>query len=246
MFFVEDYWKLKKAYAHLKQDNLASAFHLFVACKRTSKISFNLAVISLWQHRNPQLTIDFLLDALERDPFLSIAAFYLGVLTGEARYFDASSKGFRNCCEFIDYTAIGMPFLLTREDVLFNLVSLQPPTADPSYLQNLSIQSISSLLLSQLADSEGVTLRIPPMEDRKMIFDLLPAFEPESFELKGPEHVILVEGEDEYFSGFPDAHNRQIKLDFLKMEGDLLQEEIYEENENENIKINEISINTTA
>lgn len=223
MAFAADYWKLKKAQTAHEKDNLTNAFQLFLSCKRTSKISFNLAVISLWRKQGShEIVLDFLLDALERDPYLSIAAFYLGILCKDVKFFESSLKGFRDCCQFIDYTAIGMPFILTREDVLFNMVSLQPPTADPSALQKLSIQSISSLLLSQLNDdnSEGAKLRMPPIENRKMIFNLLPSIEPEPFELKGPEHVVLVEGEEDYFSGFPDAHNRQIKMNLLKKESD--------------------------
>lgn len=228
MAFVADYWKLKKAYVALKKDNLTSAFDLFISCKRTSKISFNLAVIALWQKKDSYVIYHFLEDALSKDSYLSVAAFYLGILRNDLKYFEASLKGFRNCCDFIDYTAIGMPFMLTREDVLFNLVSLQSPTADLSALQKLSIQSISSLLLSQLADTETLKLRIPPFQDRKMIFNLLPKIEPEPLELKGPEHIVLVEGEEEYFSGFPDAHNRQIKLNLLS-----------ENNDYNEIKINE-------
>ena len=109
-----------------------------------------------------------------------------------------------------------MPFQLDREDVLFNLVSLQQQsTPNPMDLNNLSINSISCLLLNQFNEISGVQMRVPPFYDRRMIFNLLSEIEPEPFELKGPEHVSFVEGEIDYLSGFPDARNRQIKLNLL-------------------------------
>lgn len=218
MAWMADYWKLKKAYAALNDENLPAAFKHFLSCKRTSKLSFNLAVLCIWQNHPHQLITQFLSDALSKDPYLSIAAFYLGVLEQKVECFEQSLRGFRDC-KYIDYTAIGLPFILDREDVLFNLVALQSPAADPSALNNLSIQSISSLLLTQLNDKDinpKPLLHIPPIHDRKMIFNLLPKIEPEPFELKGPEHVTFIQGEDDYFSGFPDAHLRQIKLNILK------------------------------
>ena len=217
MAWAADYWKLKKAYAALKEDNLPAASSHFLSCKRTAKLSFNLAVLSLWQTHPKQSIVIYLLDALKKDPYLAIAAFYLGVLERDPKYFDQCLKGFRSCTQ-IDYTAIGLPFLLDREDVLFNLVSLQSPSADPSALSHLTIQSISSLLLTQLNHydpSAPLQLRSPPIHNRQMIFNLLPRIEPEPFELKGPEHVSFIQGEDDYFSGFPDAHLRQIKMSVL-------------------------------
>ena len=218
MAWTTDYWNLKKAYAALNEENFPVAFKYFLSCKRTSKLSFNLAVICIWQNHPKQMITQFLLDALARDPFLAIAAFYLGVLESDAKFFEQSLRGFRDC-EFIDYTAIGLPFILDREDVLFNLISLRSPTADPSALNYLTIQSISSLILNQLnisTQNDKTQLQIPPIYDRKMIFNLLPKIEPEPLELKGPEHVTFIQGEDDYFSGFPDAHIRQIKMNLLK------------------------------
>ena len=137
------------------------------------------------------------------------------VLEKNCERFEDCLKGFRNC-KFINYTAIGMPFQLDREDVLFNLVSLQQQsTPNPMDLNNLSINSISCLLLNQFNEISGVQMRVPPFYDRRMIFNLLSEIEPEPFELKGPEHVSFVEGEIDYLSGFPDARNRQIKLNLL-------------------------------
>jgi len=217
MAHAQDYWTLKKTYAALECDNLSAAFNHFLTCKRTAKISFNLAVLSLWLNHPKQQISVYLNDALTRDPHLAIAAFYLGCIGASIDAFGQSLRGFRNCCTFIDYQAIGLPFRLEREEVLFNLVTLQPPTSDPSALRHLSIQSISSLLLNQLDKSANVQLKLPPWNDRKMIFRLLPVIEPEPLELKGPEHVSLIEGESEYFSAFPDAHHRQIKLRHLEL-----------------------------
>lgn len=222
MAHAQDYWTLKKAYAALEIKNLPIAFNHFIACKRTAKLSFNLAVVAFWLGHPRQQTILFLQDALRRDPYLAVAAFYLGCFDSSIEAFRQSLWGFRNCCSFIDYQAIGLPFRLEREDVLFNLVALQPATSDPSALRHLSIQSISSLLLAQLdtateTPTSVVPLRLPPWNEREMIFRLLPAIEPEPLELKGPEHVSLIEGEAEYFSAFPDAHHRQIKLRHLEI-----------------------------
>lgn len=218
MAHAQDYWTLKKAYAALETDNLPVAFNYFITCKRTAKLSFNLAVIALWQRHPRQQVILLLQDALKRDPYLAVAAFYLGCFDSSIEAFRQSLRGFRNCCTFIDYQAIGLPFRLEREDVLFNLVALQPGTSDPSSLRHLSIQSISSLLLTKLDTTEtDVPLRLPPWNERKMVFRLFPSIEPEPLELKGPEHVSLVEGEAEYFSAFPDAHHRQIKLRHLEI-----------------------------
>jgi hypothetical protein len=222
MAWMVDYWKLKRAYAALNEENFSAAFKHFLSCKRTSKLSFNLAVLCIWQNQPKQIIRHFLLDALKRDPFLAIAAFYLGVIENKAEYFEQSLDGFRDC-KFIDYTEIGLPFILDHEDVLFNLVSLQSPLADPSALNNLTIQSIGSLLLNQLNNPNPNTtiqngkpqFHVPPFKDRKMIFNLLPKIEPEPLELKGPEHVTFIQGEEDYFSGFPDAHIRQIKMNFL-------------------------------
>ena len=218
MAHAQDYWTLKKAYTAIDSDNLPLAFDHFLSCKRTAKISFNLAVLSLWLNHPKHEVTGHLLDALDRDPYLAIAAFYLGCLDSSIDAFRQSLRGFRNCCTFIDYTAVGLPFRLEREDVLYNLVSLQPTPSDPSDLRLLSIQSISSLLLNQLDDNAAniVQLKMLPWNERKMIFRLLPAIEPEPLELKGPEHVSLIEGETEYFSAFPDAHHRQIKLKHLE------------------------------
>ena len=216
MAHAQDYWKLKKAYAAIGADNLPVAFDHFLSCERTAKISFNLSVLALWLKYPKEQVTGFLIDALERDPYLAIAAFYLGWIELSIDAFRKCLQGFRNCCTFIDYQAIGLPFRLEQEDVLFNLVSLQPTTSDPSDLRHLSIQSISSLLLNQFEGATVVPLRFPPWNDRKMIFRLLPAFEPEPLELKGPEHVSFIEGETEYFSAFPDAHHRQIKLKHLE------------------------------
>lgn len=219
MAWTADYWKLKKAYAALNEENLPAAFKSFLSCKRTSKLSFNLAVLCIWQKHPKQMINFFLSDALTRDPFLAIAAFYLGILESDVKFLEQSLRGFRDC-EFIDYTAIGLPFILDREDVLFNLVSLRNPAANPSDLNHLTIQSISSLLLNQLDGSSQncakTQLKVPPIYDRKMIFNLLPRIDPEPLELKGPEHVTFIQGEDDYFSGFPDAHIREIKLNILQ------------------------------
>ena len=214
MAHAQDYWTLKKAYVALESDRLPVAFNLFLSCKRTAKISFNLAVVALWLNHPSQYISWFLNDALQRDPYLAVAAFYLGCINASIEAFRQSLRGFRNCCTFIDYQAIGLPFRLEREEVLFNLVSLQPITSDPGALSHLSLQSISSLLLN---DETAVPLKLPPWTDRKMIFRLLPVIEPEPLELKGPEHVSLIEGEAEYFSAFPDAHHRQIKLRHLEI-----------------------------
>lgn len=218
MAHAQDFWTLKKAFTALEIDNLSATFSHFIACKRTAKLSFNLAVIAFWLNHPKRQVIFFLQDALKRDPYLAVAAFYLGCLESSIEAFRQCLWGFRNCCTFIDYQAIGLPFRLEREDVLFNLVALQPATSDPSALRHLSIQSISSLLLTQLDTTEtAVPLRLPPWNERRMIFRLLPKIEPETLELKGPEHVSLIEGEAEYFSAFPDAHHRQIKLRHLEI-----------------------------
>ena len=217
MAHAQDYWTLKKAYAALQSSNFSLAAAHFRACKSTAKLIFNLAVLAIWQGKAISVICGLLRDALGRDPFLAVAAFYLGVLEERAGGFQDCLRGLRNC-QYIDYTAVGMPFLLEREDVLFNLVSLQQPIADPATLNKLSIQSISSLLLASLPTCPRPRLRVPPIYHPKMIFNLLPAckVEPEPLELKGPEHVSFILGEDDYFSGFPDAHNRQIKLNLLK------------------------------
>lgn len=215
-----DYWTISKAFKEIERENLKVAFNHYLKCKRTAKLSFNLAVLTIWEEGPKEQVIILLKDALNRDPYLAIAAFYLGCISGDIEAFRQSLRGFRNCCTFIDYNAIGLPFRLERDDVLFNIVSLKPSTSDPSDLNHLSIQSISSLLLAQFSspDSETIVpLKLPPWNDRKMIFKLLASIEPEPLELKGPEHVSFIEGESEYFSAFPDAHHRQIKLRHLEM-----------------------------
>lgn len=209
-----NYSKLKKAQEALDSDNLPTAFKHFLTCKRTAKISFNLAVLAIWQHYSVDVIVTLLKESLAKDPNLVIAAFYLGIFDPAPEHFQQALKAFRSA-QYIDYTQLGMPFVLDVEDVLFNLVSLQDPTADPSHLNALSIQSISTLLLNNTKNQSSLPLRLPPFMHRKMIFNLLPALEPETLALKGPEHVSFIPGEDETSCGFTDAHVRQLKFDIL-------------------------------
>jgi hypothetical protein len=217
MAHAKDFKFLKRAQAALERDNLPVAVEHFEACQRTAKICFNLGVLGLWMKRPFNETLGHFTEALQRDKYFSLAAFYLGFLQGSVGAFEASLVGFRNCTQSINYTAVGMPFVLDREDVLYNLAALQKhPMTDPSLLDSLSIGSIGNLLLEEFQQKTNNSLKVPPFSHRKMIFNLLPKIGVEPVRLKGPEHVGFVPGETEYLCGFPDARNRQLKMNLLK------------------------------
>ena len=151
MAHAQDYWTLKKAYTAIDNDNL---LHLIISChvnEPQNQFQFG-CLVSLAQSSQTRSYQPFTWCTRSRSIF-SHSAFYLGCLDSSIDAFRQCLRGFRNCCTFIDYTAVGLPFRLEREDVLYNLVSLQPTPSDPSDLRLLSIQSISSLLLNQLDDN---------------------------------------------------------------------------------------------
>lgn len=231
---MDNYLKLKRFNNCLNRADFATAYKVLLSISpRSAKVNFNLAVLGIWQKFPKEIILAFLEEALKADKTLAIAAFYLGILEDDAekkeKAFIGAFKSFRSA-EFIDYSAVGIEFVLEREDVLFNLVSVKQKyqenskqttttTADPDLLQRLSITSITSLLLHDLSDPEpDLLLKIPDINNARMIFNLLPKIEPEALELKGPEFVGLLSGEEDYFSGFPDAQIRQMRLNAINQD----------------------------
>ena len=231
---MDNYLILKRFHNCLNRSEFSLAYKVLLTISpRSAKINFNLAVLAIWQKLPKKLALFFLEEALQKDKTLAIAEFYLGILEDDAvkkeKAFISAFKSFRSA-EYIDYSSIGMDFLLEREDVLFNLVSVKQnyqensgqSIADPDLLQSLSITSITSLLLHDLTISEtsanNLLLKIPNINDPRMIFNLLPKIEPEGLELRGPEFVGLLSGEEDYFSGFPDAQIRQMRLNAINQD----------------------------
>ncbi len=219
-----DYLKLKQAAISLNCDDLGKAEQCFTACIPTSKIAFNRGVLRLWTHDADGAKAYFK-EAFKLDKFLSVAAFYLGCLlireeANEAavEWFKEALIGFRGCVAFIDYSQLGMPFILHREDVQFNLASIllkaHGETSDLfiSSIKSLSLESIRFLLSKERA----MAIREPPWMDRRMIFDLLPNLEVQTLELNGPEHIGLLEGE-RYLGGFEDAIERTVRREESKV-----------------------------
>lgn len=218
-----DYLKLKQASISLQSDDLSKADQCFAACTPTSKTAFNRGVLRIWAHDFEGAKVHFK-DSFRLDKYLSVSALYLGCLMvregpneAAVEWFRNALIGFRNCVPFIDYTQIGMPFVLHREDVQFNIASILYKLCGET--SELFIESIKCLSLDSirylLGKENCVAIREPPWIDQRMIFNLLPNLEVEPIELRGPEHVGLLEGE-RYLGGFEDAAERTVKLKQFK------------------------------
>jgi hypothetical protein len=212
-----DYLKLKQAAISVNCHDLSKADQCFAACIPTSKIAFNRGVLRLWAH-DSEGAKQFFKEAFKLDKFLSVAAFYLGCLVireeaGEAaaEWFNEALIGFRDIASFIDYSQIGMSFILHREDVQFNLASILHKLHGE--FSDLFIESIKSLSLDSirflLSKEQEMAIREPPWIDRRMIFNLLPNLDAQTLELSGPEHIGLLEGE-RYLGSFTDAIERSV------------------------------------
>lgn len=220
----QDYLKLKQADFSLNCDDWSKADRCFSACNQTSKIQFNRGVLRLWSHDRKEAE-EFFKRSLALDRYLSVAGFYLGCLCvrreafEEAlRFFQDSLIGFRESIPKIDYTQLGMPFILKREDVQFNVAALlrklfgETDDAFIASIKGLPLDCIRCILATEVSDN--LALREPPWMDRRMVFNLLPKKKPETVELVGPEFVGLLEGEC-YLGGFEDAQTRTVNAKII-------------------------------
>lgn len=156
--------------------------------------------------------------SLKLDQYLVIAIFALASIYIENGNYHAAVQHLELCLkvmspwsDHLDYSALGVPFLLGREDVKFNIKTIH------KLLRYRTLQYPEQ----SIPTPRHVHFRLPNWLDKRMIFPLLPKIMPVTVELDEPAFIGLYEGEV-HLSGFEPSIIRDVthillhwRLDFI-------------------------------